>query len=162
MFIKIYKLLAVIAFFSMLNGLQAQEAMTAAGGNITGNSGSIDYSIGQIFYTANSGSNGTVEEGVQQPYEIWVYSGIEETNGIQLECLVFPNPVSDMLTLQIKDFENLKLSFQLYDAKGKILENNKVENEETHISTKNLSSGTYFLKVVSNEKEVKSFKIIKY
>jgi len=156
------KLVAVLVFLIAANAGNAQEVIPAGGGNSEGNGGKLTFTVGQLLYCTNTGSGGSVSEGVQQPYEIWVYSGIEETNSFELECSVFPNPVSDMLTLQIKDFRNLKLRFQLYDVNGKILENNKIENAETHISVKNLSSGTYFLKVLSNEKEIKNFKLIKH
>lgn len=156
------KFIAVVVFLIVSSGGNAQEVIPAGGGNSEGSGGKLTFTVGQVLNNTNTGSGGTVSEGVQQPYEIWVYSGVEETNGIELGCSVFPNPVSDILTLQIRDFRNLNLRFQLYDVNGKILENNKIESEETLISAKNLTSGTYFLKVVLNETEVKIFKLIKH
>jgi hypothetical protein len=53
------------------------------------------------------------------------------------------------------------LSYQLYDMNGKLLQNRKVDGNETVITMGNLVPSTYFLKVTDNQKEVKTFKIIK-
>jgi hypothetical protein len=162
MFYKTYKLLTVIVFHLILGTIQAQETIPAAGGNISGDGGSVDFTVGQIVYTSNSGLNGTIEEGVQQPYEIWTYTGMEEAKGIQLECSVFPNPVNDILTLKVDIQKKDKLSYRLYEMNGKLIENNKITSVETSISMKDLAAGTFFLKVICNNKELKNFKIIKH
>ncbi len=51
-------------------GLHAQQATTAAGGDATGPGGSVAYSVGQVVYTTNSGTGGSVAEGVQQSYSV--------------------------------------------------------------------------------------------
>jgi len=74
---------------------------------------------------------------------------------------VYPNPTADNLTLQIKDFNNVKLTYQLFDMNGKLLENKKIIGNETSIVMSNLVPANYFLKVTKGNKEVKTFKIIK-
>ena len=51
---------------------QAQESVNSTGGNATGSGGTVAYSVGQVVYTANTGSSGNVEQGVQHAYEILV------------------------------------------------------------------------------------------
>jgi hypothetical protein len=53
------------------------------------------------------------------------------------------------------------LFYQLYDMSGKLLEYKMVKENETIIVMSQLVPATYFLKVIQNTKEVKSFKIIK-
>jgi len=144
-----------------LAGLHAQEAIPAAGGNALGNGGSVSYSVGQVVYTTSTGINGSVAQGVQQPYEISIVTGLEEAKGITLQCSAYPNPTSDMLTLKVVNFQLSTLNFQLYDINGKILENRRIEGDETRIDMTNLVIATYFLRVVQGSKEVKIFKIIK-
>ncbi|HEY9114055.1 MAG TPA: T9SS type A sorting domain-containing protein [Bacteroidales bacterium] len=150
-----------IAFLLLLGASQAQEAIPAAGGNSVGDGGSLNFTVGQVLYCSNTGSGGSVSEGVQQPYEIWVYSGIDEKESVELECSVYPNPVTNELTLKIESLNNIRLSYQLFDANGKLLENNNIETLETSISAKHLQSGTYFLKINSSLETIKVFKIIK-
>jgi hypothetical protein len=141
--------------------LQGQETIPATGGNATGSGGSVSYTIGQILYNTFSGTNGTVAQGVQQPYEISVVTAIRNTEEINLECFVYPNPTSGLAKLVFKspDYENMR--FRLFDVNGVLLQDKKVESMETEISLENLSSSVYFLKVIKNNLEVKVFKIVK-
>ncbi len=157
---KKVKLSVCFLFYLGLTGLQAQEAITAAGGNVSSSQGSVNYSLGQVVYTTNSGVNGTVSQGVQQPFEISTVTGIKEAD-ITLQCSVYPNPTDDYLKLKIANCSIEKLYYQLYDINGKLLENKKIADNETIISMGNLVSGSYLLKVTDNQKEVKTFCIIK-
>lgn len=154
------KTIVVIAFILLgLVRLHAQESPTAAGGESAGNGGTSSYSIGQTFYTTDSGTSGSVSQGVQQSYEISIATGIDKTT-INLEMSVYPNPAINYLTLKIKDdFTNL--AFQLYDLQGKVIESNTVTRQTTTIQMKSLPNTTYFLRVAENKKTVKTFKILK-
>jgi len=139
---------------------QAQESTNATGGDASGSGGTVAYSVGQVVYTTNTAASGTVSQGVQQPYEIFTV-GIKETE-LNISLLVFPNPTSDNLTLQISDYNNEKLTYQLYDMQGKLLNNGQVTAQQTQINTASLPPATYFINVVTQEnKKVQSFKIIK-
>jgi len=144
-----------------LTGLNAQQAVPAAGGNDSGSGGSVTYTVGQVLYITNFATNGSVAHGVQQPYEISVVNGLEEANGINLICSVYPNPAVDLLILKIENYDTKKLSYQLYNSNGKLLENKKITCNKTSISIGNYTSSTYFLKLTDNNKEIKVFKIIK-
>jgi len=47
--------------------LHAQKSIVAAGGQATGSTGSVSYSVGQLDYLAINTANGSVAQGVQQP-----------------------------------------------------------------------------------------------
>jgi hypothetical protein len=144
-----------------LSSLQAQESINASGGEATGSGGSVSYSVGQVAYQTHAGTNGSVTQGVQQPYEISVVTAIEEAKGINLTVSAYPNPTTDYLTLEVKDFELSTLHFQVYDMNGKLLQSEKITGNQTSIIMSNLVPATYFVKVVLENKEVKTFKIIK-
>ena len=159
--LKRLKLSAVLLLGLGLTGLQAQESINATGGNASGGGGSVSYSVGQVVYTTNTGTNGSVAQGVQQPYEISVVTGIEEAEGIYLSVTAYPNPTTDYLTLRIDEFEISNLSYQLYDMNGKLLQNEKIAGNQTSIVMSNLVPATYFVKVVQGNREIETFKIIK-
>jgi hypothetical protein len=141
-----------------LGELYAQESPTTAGGEATGTGGTASYSVGQVVYTTAIGTNGSLAQGVQQPYEISTTVGIKET-AITLELSVYPNPTTDYLTLKVED--NTELNYQLYDLQGKVIENKKVSSTRTSINVENLPNAIYFLNVVKNNQVVKTFKVIK-
>jgi hypothetical protein len=148
-----------VAFLLLgLGGLHAQESPTATGGEATGAGGTASYSVGQVVYTTNTGTNGSVAQGVQQPYEVSVITGVNETT-INLELSVYPNPTTDYLTLKLEKTEGL--SYQLYDLQGKVIASKTVNGTSTNISLEEQPTATYFLSVVKNNQIVKTFKIIK-
>ena len=153
---KKLKLSAVLLLGIGLTGLQAQNAIPASGGNASGSGGSASYTVGQIVYTTNSNSNGSVAQGVQQPYEISVVTAIEEAQDISLEIMVYPNPATDFIKLKIENYEVQNLRYQLYDINGSLLQDNKIVGNETDIVMSNYVSATYFLKVTDNNKASKN------
>ena len=63
---NILYLLALLLSFSV-NAQTSHQAFTAAGGDASHSSGSIAFSIGQVFYTSSASSTGsTISQGVQQ------------------------------------------------------------------------------------------------
>lgn len=150
-----------IAFLCGFTELFAQNTTVSAGGNASGAGGSVSYTVGQIVYTTNTGTNGSVAQGVQQPFEISIITQIEEANEIDLICTAYPNPASDQLTLNVENYNMENLSCQLFDINGKLLESEKIIDKETIISISHLSVAVYFLKVTEGNKEIKVFKIIK-
>jgi hypothetical protein len=159
---KIEKIKIVVLFLLAfgLQTIQAQEAVIATGSDASGFGGTVAYSVGQIVYTTNTGTNGSVAQGVQQPFEISIVPG-EDGNSIELELTVYPNPTNNFLILNVGNSELSTLSYQLYDNIGKILKSRKMISSSETIGMVNLPSAIYFLKVSNNNKEVKTFKIIK-
>jgi len=92
----------------------AQEAVVTAGNDFTNNSGSLSYSLGQVVYTTNTGSDGTVSEGVQQAYEIFTLK--VEDHRLKPSMTVYPNPTEDIVNLRIDDLNSDKLSYMLFDG----------------------------------------------
>ena len=158
---KRLKLSALLFLGLGLTGLQAQTSVNATGGNASGSGGSASYSVGQLAYTTNTGTNGSVSEGVQQPFEISVVTGIEEAKGINLSVSAYPNPTTDYLTLSISEFEISNLTYQLYDISGKLLQSEKITGNQTNIVMSNLVPANYFVKVIAGNQLIKEFKIIK-
>ncbi|HNW99348.1 MAG TPA: T9SS type A sorting domain-containing protein [Bacteroidales bacterium] len=158
---KRLKLCVVLLLGFGLIGIQAQESINTIGGNAFGSGGSVSYSIGQVVYTSNTGINGSVAQGIQQPYEISVVTTIEEANSMTLSVTAYPNPTADFLQLKVETEKLKDLSFQLFDMNGKLLQNEKITGDQTSIVMSNLEPATYFVKVIQENKEVKTFKIIK-
>lgn len=151
-------------FSTLLLGLAlftsyAQQATNTSSGNAKGNGGSVAYSLGQVICNTNSGAGGTVNQGVQQPYEFFTV-GIKET-ALNISLIIFPNPTTSNLTLQVPDFGNEKLTYQLLDMQGKLLENVQVIASQAQINMSTLPSATYLLNVIQDNKRVQTFKIIK-
>ncbi len=151
---------AVFLLGFALTGLQAQESLNTTGGNASGSAGSASYSIGQVVYTTHTSTDGTLTQGVQQPYEILV-TGIEDIKGISLAMAVYPNPTTDFLQLIIAKGQFKDLSYQLFDINGKLLQNKQLINVDTYIDMSAYVASTYFVSVLKGGQPIKEFKIIK-
>lgn len=139
--------------------LHAQQAITASGADAFGSGGSVAYSIGQAAYTANTGGTGSTNQGVQQAYEIFVVDSEEVYADISFA--VFPNPTTNNLILEIKGNDMEKLSYQLFDAQGKLINQSPVLSQQTFIDLRALPAATYFLSVFQKNKCIRSFKLVK-
>lgn len=139
---------------------QAQTAIAAGGTTATGTGGTVSFTIGQIAYTTVSGTGGSISEGVQQTYRVSAPTSIEE-NTISLKAQIFPNPATDvlMLTVENSDFKNL--NYQLMDVSGKLLSQDRLNRSATQINVASLPNGSYFVRVLSKSKLLKTFTIIK-
>lgn len=146
-------------FLSSSGIYEAQQTIIPAGNNAQSATGSVSYSVGQIFYESQTSATGKVNPGVQQPYEIFTLATNE--NAAQSNISVYPNPVKDFLTV---DFNSEKLdnsSYQLFDATGKVINKGNLKSVKSQISASDLSTGMYILRITNAGKLVKTFKIIK-
>jgi hypothetical protein len=155
-----YKITMIVISFLLfgLGDLHAQESTPTSGGEATGTGGTLSYTVGQVIYTKNTGTNGSLTQGVQQPYEISTTAGIKETT-INLELSVYPNPTTDYLTLKVEDYT--ELNYQLCDLQGKVIQNKKVSSTSMSINIEHLPKAIYFLNVTKSNQTIKTFKIIK-
>jgi hypothetical protein len=142
----------------------AQEALPVSGGNALGDNGSLSYSVGQVIYTAVIGNSVTLSQGVQQPYEISVVTGVEKVAGIGILVSAYPNPAADFLTLKIDGpaISGIQsMEYMLLDMNGRLLRSEKISGSETLIEMTGFVPAIYFVKVTQSNTEIKTFKIIK-
>ncbi len=151
-------MLFLFAFF-FGSSLWAQENTAATGGEATGTGGTVSFTVGQIDYSAQSGTNGSVSQGVQQPLEFFNV-GIEE-NVKNFSVLLFPNPTVAELHVDLKKVSLDQLNYILTDASGKQVQTSEVSSAELTINMVDYNRGNYFLNFVQNGKVVGSYKVIK-
>ena len=170
------KLCVILVLAMGFAELKAQEAIPVTGGNASGTGGSVSYSVGQTVYTANLAPSGSEYQGVQQPFEISVLSGLENGQQFSLKCSVYPNPTTDFLILSVDGGIQTTYLASLFDINGKMLSNTILSGTETRIDLRGLAPSAYFLKIsgtrqISTSKQmndpasvsqlIETFKIIK-
>jgi hypothetical protein len=153
-------LLFLITILCLHSSLLAQSNTVTSGGQASGTGGTVSYSVGQVAYAAFSGSNGYIIQGLQQPFEVSIITRVNDIS-IDLSVQAYPNPTSDKLILSIGTQELKNLRYQLIDVYGKTIVSDRINQAAQIIDMSKLSSGTYFLSVLSNKKQIRIFKIIK-
>lgn len=141
--------------------LTAQSNTVSTGGNASGSGGFVSYTIGQIDYISASGTTENINQGVQQPYEIYATSGLQEFMDL-IDLTMGPNPTTDALFITVKGELSEELTYHLIDDQGRIIVSpTKLEmNNELNMMT--LSSARYQLVISSETNELKIFTVIKH
>ncbi len=106
---------------------------------------------GQYLWLAISGENGP---GVDSIYQIDiglppVVSVNEQDESFKVK--IFPNPVDDVLYIDLDlslTYEEIELT--IYDALGKTIRSQNIENQLTSVQVDDLTAGTYFFILKSN------------
>jgi len=151
-----------VGVFFFTQQLQAQQATLSSGGNGTGTGGSFAYSIGQTVYTAQSNSATSLSKGVQQGFELFLITGLEDEDRFGLAATVFPNPTSNYLTVEIKNYSpDTAMEIFLFDVKGQQVLRQQVVDVQTQLQMEHLSAALYVLKLIQGNKLVKVVKVIK-
>ena len=77
-----------------------------------------------------------------------------------LSC--YPNPVRDVLTVEMNGFSEQNGLIQIYSENGQLVwEQNTQLQDKINLNVDFLSSGIYFVKIISGKKEIRSEKFIK-
>ncbi len=72
---------------------------------------------------------------------------------------IFPNPANQIIQVQIQQLKN-DLRFQLFDALGRQLRSNQIQNNSTEIPVKNFPAGIYYYNLGTEQKAYQSGIII--
>lgn len=154
---KNLKLISFLFLFLCFEFLSAQENFVTSGGEEVSTSGSITYSIGQVFYDITSSNDlYYINQGLQIPY-------IEfQPLKIKLDVVAYPNPTIGILNISIIDykFQNQDLKYFLFGIDGKLIMSDKIVGELTSIDLEHLPKGIYLLQIVGSVVQA-NIKIIK-
>ncbi|GAB6013272.1 T9SS type A sorting domain-containing protein [Viscerimonas tarda] len=150
------KIKLLVIFLAVGLSVQAQQAVVAAGGAAEGSASSVDYSIGQLFYTTNESEEGTVFSGIQLPDEFYSETEVITLTEVnKTNFSVFPNPTVDVLNLQIDNYLDAKWSYQLLNVSGMSLKTELINVGITSISMQGLVPNIYILRIIRDKKNIK-------
>ncbi len=144
--------------------LHGQSAIVPLGGDAQGVGGSVSYTVGQV--AVNNAQNGTgsvtVQEGVQQPYEIMTV-GVNHYPQISLNAVVYPNPTENLVQLELNGFElpDGGLQAHLFDMRGKKLGVVSVTDDITTFQIGQYATGNYLIELRDGKRILKTFKVVR-
>lgn len=139
--------------------LQGQAAWITTGRQVTNNQGSVDYSVGQLFFTTTFTSPFSVWPGVQQPAE----TTLTFTQNFGLDVLllkVFPNPAYEAVRIYFEPRPQESFLMSLYNLQGQLLMAGKItSNQELTLSS--LEPGIYLLRISASSGDFRTYKVNK-
>ena len=155
--------LKVISQNTAVKNIDIMETIISSGTDATGSSGTVSYSVGQVFYTyVGSHSVYNLAQGIQHQ-ETNEKLNLAENIVAKAEAFVFPNPAADFVNINIKgmDLKEGQQSYQLYDLQGRLIKQNTINDIQSQINLNHLSPSIYLLRIYINNKVLNTFKIIK-
>jgi hypothetical protein len=148
--------------FFLLSSLltMSQAGLSAGGGNASNAGASVSYTIGQLDYVNQSNSNGSFNQGVQQPFEFFTIVSIEEAGSIE-GLSIYPNPTRGEIFVNLNTAKE-KVVLRVYDALGKFIFTQTLSTPQNRLELGALANGAYYIHFNSeNGKQNEVIKIIK-
>lgn len=153
------RIIFLLLLFVFCHTMMAQQVVATAGGTLDNLNGSMSFTIGEGVANTLTKGDKTLTQGFQQG-SVSVIE-IKKPTDSDITIIVFPNPVSDRLTLKIDREDVSGFQYLIFDINGKLVSQKNLISNETEVPVNNLSKGSYFLKVQTGVKELRTFKIIK-
>lgn len=138
--------------------LIAQQDVVTAGGNGTASGGSISYSIGQVVYTSESYSNGSINHGVQQPYSIMAINVDESLK--EMEVSLYPNPTHDHVLISLPELRR-GLTISVFDMKGALIEEKPLQSQQTLLFAQEWHAAQYIIRICDQSQNCSEYKLVK-
>lgn len=137
-----------------------QSATVSLGQSIGSSEGSVSYSIGQIAFTSYSEGGISINEGVQQPFEI-LLSSLISNHSENIFARVYPNPALHQIRVEIIASHLTNAHFTITDLQGRSLTDSKAVPLSKWINLRNLEPGMYVLTIYTPEERPFNIQFIK-
>ena len=147
----------LLSFWCIGAFAQAHDLVSASGASFQNSSGYISFSIGEPITSTLTSSSAILTQGFMQTR---LRTGVPVISQPEIQMSVFPNPVKDLLIMQIGDPQGF--DYMLYDVRGSLIERSQVLDERTDIDFRVLAPAVYILRVTNHKEEVRLFQIVKY
>lgn len=136
--------------------LSAQEVVTTQGDSYSNSSGSISFTLGETVINTGTDGVNEITQGFNQTK--WVFVSLED-HALDYGVSVFPNPTQDQLN--IKTENSLNVSYTLYDSKGSLIYEDRLNTKLTTLEVSHLAAGNYSLVLYNKKQILKTYKLIK-
>jgi len=136
------------------------HSFNTLGGVISGSGGTVSQSLGQLVYTSEESSSGSMAQGIQRPYRL---ASVEiKPSAPALNFSILPNPTDGDLLLRLSDKPEESPVYKVTDLQGKELLEGNVSYPDTEISLAGFASGTYLIQIQNTKnKPLQTLQIIK-
>ena len=159
------KIIFTVAGLLLITLVMAQtatpELVSSSGDSFKNTTYQLDWSIGESVTETFSGGDFILTQGFHQSnYEI---IGLENLNDDRISILVYPNPATDLISVEFKNspFTGHIGDLIITDINGSILQSKTVLSNIEQFNFTYYAKGVYFIHLRQDNQSIKSFKIIK-
>ncbi|MDP5170970.1 MAG: T9SS type A sorting domain-containing protein [Bacteroidia bacterium] len=130
-----------------------RSVIGAYGASGTAGAIQVDMTVGEVAITTGQAGSIIVTQGFHQPGA--GITGIADELGVKVDYSLYPNPTSDLITLELTAAAPSKIKVEVIDARGRLtaLESKEITLGPTtstlEWNTENLAEGFYMIVVKS-------------
>lgn len=150
----------LLFFLFGISSAAAQVSVNAGANSVSGESIVMDYTIGQAILQTTSNSEWAFIVGIQQDYEIYVDTRINDFL-LDIDISLYPNPAVHYIELKFRENPEREYQAVFYSTSGQVVKRAQLNDLINQIEVADMSSGTYFLQIKDGDTVVKMFKVIK-
>jgi len=156
---RYFTILIAVIFSLSVSAQVKQEVIASAGGYNTAGGISISWTLGETIIPTFTNGGLTLTHGFQQQL---IVTTVEENIDILVSVKVYPNPVSDIITIQFEEVVESEINLMLLDSQGRVVKQDVVEAtvSEKQINMQDVAAGIYYLRLTKG-KLVNVYKVIK-
>lgn len=157
---KLLFLTATLAFFSI--NAQNQEVVSSAGDHYDNGTVQISWTLGEIVTETASDGNNIITQGFHQSNLTITKIDEDYLNNINASVNIFPNPTSDLATIELTDVESANFIYELNDNKGKTIIKKNFDSGTEVIDFSQYAASIYYIRIYSKSGDYsETFKVIK-
>lgn len=159
-FLMKQKYTTLIALFVLTLIVKAQDlqVVSSAGGDTTLNTVKVSWTIGEPLSGIGYSDTNFLTQGFQQSnLRIWLF---ETPKSTKINYSVYPNPSSNFFFLKVSELKSGS-RIQIQNIEGKIIHNSTFISNPYKIDLTHSPSGLYLLRVIEQNKNTTTFKILK-
>lgn len=170
MLMKIKHFCISTAFFIFFLGSKIQcqsiapQSINSSASSMNQSNGSLSFTLGELVILTQTDSQGNTLGGGFTSGATISTASIQEPDLNLLNVKVYPNPTTELITVDIQDTKLSPLIIEVSDANGKIVTSGNYTGiaNKIGINSASWNNGIYFLNIKDgNDQLLGSFKIIK-
>jgi hypothetical protein len=163
-FIKI-NLLCTISVISLKAQVKHSRDVIGSAGTVSStNEITLEWTLGESFVATNKLGNAWYTQGFHQPV-LFVRSESKEMNHEHYRVRIYPNPVLELLNVEVRSGFLDPILIKLIDVTGRVVLTQKASggHQDLQLRLNHLPDGMYLLSMVGKEGIlIKSYKVIKH
>ncbi|MCU0471980.1 MAG: T9SS type A sorting domain-containing protein [Bacteroidales bacterium] len=149
---KRYILILITGFFTLSAVAQTykQDVIASAGGYNVNGALSISWTLGETIIPTFQNGDLILTHGFQQQLFI---TAVEENLETLVKVAIYPNPTSEMVSINFDEALDTEVTFQLINSQGKVVKADIIEATiiETQVNLQDIPEGVYYLKLTKGK-----------
>jgi hypothetical protein len=139
--------------------VSSQQVISPNGHHAQNSQAMLSWTVGEPFINTLIAGENILTQGFHQGK--LTVTAIFEKRTLPFNITVYPNPANDLLYLKIEPETSQKFRYALYSMNALLLKEAPVTGSMIEISFSHYMPGSYLLKIMNEDEEIRIFKILK-